>query len=194
LAVRVGRGERSAIGVHGFDRGGQIVEGGKLPGEAIAPLVGRFDFPAEWKVVVYTPQGDRAAWHGGRERQAFARLAEAGPGLSATEALCRIVLTGLIPALASADVDAFGEALYEFNARSGDLFAAVQGGRYSGPAVAALVARLRGMGVKGVGQSSWGPTVFAVVGSPGLAGELHRATAPDVPAVIARASTGAIIG
>src|SRR5262245_65220993 len=27
LAVRIGRGERSAIGVHGFERGGLIVEG-----------------------------------------------------------------------------------------------------------------------------------------------------------------------
>src|SRR5262245_46303407 len=39
LAARVGRGERSAIGVHGFDRGGLLVDAGKLPGEAVSPLL-----------------------------------------------------------------------------------------------------------------------------------------------------------
>jgi beta-ribofuranosylaminobenzene 5'-phosphate synthase len=191
LAARVGRGERSAIGVHGFERGGLIVEGGKRPGEAISPLVGRWGIPAEWRVLVYTPPGE-TVWHGGHERQAFAKLAEAGPSPAETEALCRLVLTGMLPALASADLNAYGEALYEFNARVGDAFAPVQGGRYASPAVAALVARLRGMGVRGVGQSSWGPTVFAVVGSPGEANDLHRATAIEVPAVIAQASAGAL--
>jgi beta-RFAP synthase len=190
LAVRVGRGERSAIGVHGFDHGGLIVEGGKRPGEAVSPLVARLAVPAEWRVLVYSPPGD-AAWQGGRERQAFARLAEAGPSPAETEALCRIVLTGMLPALAVADPEGFGEAVYEFNARVGDAFAPVQGGRYGSPAAAALVTRLRGLGVKGVGQSSWGPTVFAVVGSSGRAGELHRATARDGPALIAEASSGA---
>jgi len=192
LAVRVGRGERSAIGVHGFDHGGLIVEGGKRPGEAVSPLVARLAVPAEWRVLVYHPPGD-AAWQGGRERQAFARLAEAGPSPAETEALCRIVLTGMLPALAAADLNGFGEALYEFNARVGDAFARVQGGRYAGPAVAALVDRLRGLGVKGVGQSSWGPTVFAVVGSRAEAVDLHRATAADGPAVIAGPSAGAVV-
>lgn len=190
LAVRVGRGERSAIGVQGFDRGGLIVEGGKVPGEAISPLVGRWLLPADWRILLYTPPAD-AAWHGGRERQAFAKLAEAGPSPAETETLCRVVLTAMLPALASADVDAFGEAVYEFNARVGDAFAPVQGGRYAASAVTALVARLRGMGVKGVGQSSWGPTVFGIVGSPAQAADLRRATAPDVPAVIAGPSSGA---
>ena len=192
LAVRVGRGERSAIGVHGFDCGGLIVEGGKLPGEPLSPLVARVPFPADWHVLVYDPPGD-AAWHGGREREAFAQLASAGPPPSETQSLCRVVLTGLLPALAARDLGGFGEALYEFNARAGDLFAVAQGGRYAGSAVAELVTRLRRMGVKGVGQSSWGPTVFAVVGSLVEANELHRATAYEVPAGIARASTGAVI-
>jgi beta-RFAP synthase len=192
LAVRVGRGERSAIGVHGFDRGGLVVEGGKGPGAAVSPRVGRWDLPAAWRVVLFTPPGD-ATWHGGRERQAFARLAEAGPSAHEAEALCRIVLTGMLPALAAVDLDGFGEALYEFNARVGDAFAPAQGGRYAGPAVAALVVRLRGLGVKGVGQSSWGPTVFAVVGDPDAAADLRRLAGPEAPAVIAGVSTGATV-
>jgi beta-RFAP synthase len=187
LARRIGRGERSAIGVHGFDHGGLIVEGGKLPGEALSPLVGRFEFPAEWSVLLVTPEVG-SSWHGVRERLAMAQL---GPTFRETEQLCRIVLTGILPALASKDIDAFGDALYEFNARVGDLFAPVQGGRYASPAVAECVAQLRGLGIKGVGQSSWGPTVFAVVQpeSSGLA--VHEF--PKAQTLVARACIGALV-
>jgi beta-RFAP synthase len=189
LAVRAGRGERSAVGVHGFDRGGLIVEGGKLPGEAVSPLVARLDFPADWAVLLFSPAGG-GTWHGGAERQAFAHLT--GPGPAETETLCRLVLTGLLPAVASKDFDAFGQAVYELNARAGDAFAAAQGGRYAGPAVTALVARLRGLGVRWVGQSSWGPTVFAVVRRVEAADLMARM--PDAPAVVAGASGGAVVG
>src|SRR5581483_6355807 len=51
LARRVGRGERSAVGVHGFERGELIVEAGKLPGEELSPLLARAELPADWRVV-----------------------------------------------------------------------------------------------------------------------------------------------
>jgi beta-RFAP synthase len=188
LAKRVGRGERSAVGVHGFDRGGLIVEGGKLPNELISTLVGRFEFPADWAVVVFTPQVE-AAWHGGAEREAFARLA-AKPEI--TDRLCRIVLTGLLPALASADLGTFGEAFYEFNALAGDAFAPVQGGRYASPVVAELVSRLRAVGVRGVGQSSWGPAVFAIARRQEAAGIVRQMRA-KVPGLVAGASDGAVV-
>jgi len=189
LAFRAGRGERSAIGVHGFEKGGLIVEAGKLPGDPLSPMVARLSFPAEWAVALFTPPGP--SWHGGREQQAFAGLAAAGPAPAETEALCRLVLTGLLPAAASADLEAFGEAVYELNARAGDAFAAAQGGRYAGPAVADLVARLRAAGVRGVGQSSWGPTVFAVTSRED--GGRLSARVGAVPAVLAGGSVGAVI-
>jgi len=190
LAMRVGRGERSAIGVHGFDRGGLIVEGGKLPAEAISPLVGRFEFPTDWAILLFSPPG-KTKWHSGMERMAFATLGRHGPLAAQTDAICRVVLTGLLPALVSVDLDSFGESLYELNARAGDLFAPVQGGRYGSPGVAKSVARLRAMGVRGVGQSSWGPTVFAVVSRD----EVDRVTQllGDLPATPARVSNGAVV-
>jgi beta-ribofuranosylaminobenzene 5'-phosphate synthase len=186
LATRVGRGERSAIGVHGFAAGGLIVEGGKRPGEAVSPLVGRYAFPEDWAVVLVTPPSP-ADWHGGRERQAFARLSELGPGPAETDALCRLVLTGILPALVSAELDAFGEAVYEFNARVGGVFARAQGGRYASPVVADVVARLRARGVRGVGQSSWGPTIFVVARRP----EAEALAQELAPAVVTGASGGA---
>jgi len=189
LASRVGRGERSAIGIHGFDRGGLIVEGGKLANEVISPLVGRHAFPAEWAVLLFTPAG-AVAWHGGRERSAFAQLSRAGAAAD-TGALCRIILTGLLPALASAHLDAFGDALYEFNARAGDAFAQMQGGRYGSPAATECVRGLRSAGVRGAGQSSWGPTVFAVVRREGVADVVRKMR--DAPVIVAGASGGAVV-
>ncbi len=83
--------------------------------------------------------------------------------LCRTEALCRLVLLGMLPALAEHDLAAFGEALYDFNRRVGEMFAPWQGGLYAHPRSAELVKALRSAGVHGVGQSSWGPTVYAVV-------------------------------
>src|SRR4051794_23207754 len=45
IARRVGRGERSAIGIHGFDRGELVVEGGKLPGDEVSPVLARLELP-----------------------------------------------------------------------------------------------------------------------------------------------------
>jgi beta-ribofuranosylaminobenzene 5'-phosphate synthase len=187
LAARAGRGERSAIGVHGFHHGGLIVEGGKLPGEALSPIVFREQFPADWEVLLFSPPGE-SPWSGGREQHAFACLAT-NPSDTETDALCRLILMGLLPALVSADLDAFGEAVYELNARAGDAFASAQGGRYAGPAVTALVRWLRSIGLKGVGQSSWGPTVFAIVQHNEVDCIIARVS--DVPATLAKPSSGA---
>jgi beta-ribofuranosylaminobenzene 5'-phosphate synthase len=158
LAFLVKRGTRSALGVHGFDRGGFLVEGGKGPGQALSPLVSRLEFPAQWRIVLVVPPGE-AGVHGAAERAAFADLVEPP---DASDRLCRLVLLGVLPALADADFPAFGEAVHEFNARAGDLFAPIQGGTYAG-SVRHTVAELRRLGVAGVGQSSWGPGVFAFV-------------------------------
>jgi beta-RFAP synthase len=121
-------------------------------------LVGRYVFPPEWRIVLLRPTGE-TVWHGSREYEAFSHLTHANP----TEALCRILLTGMLPALAAQDVDAFGEALYEYNTRAGEGFAAAQDGAYASAVVADCVQALRRQGVRGAGQSSWGPTVFAVI-------------------------------
>jgi beta-RFAP synthase len=161
LARRVRRGGRSALGVHGFEYGGFLVDGGRGAREDPAPLVARLPFPDEWRLLLALPPCGTGL-HGTPEQQAFARLSASLASPERTAALCRLVLLGLLPALAERDLEAFGEALYDFNVRVGEAFAAVQGGTYAGPAVADLVAFVRGLGVRGVGQSSWGPAVFAV--------------------------------
>jgi beta-RFAP synthase len=176
LADRAGRGLRSALGVHGFAGGGFLVEAGKRADRGVSPLLARVPFPSAWRVVVAVPPSDPGR-HGEPEREAFRRLLERPAAPGATDALCRLVLLGMLPALLECDLDAFGEALHDFNARVGEAFAPVQGGTYASRRVAEVVALLRQLGVRGVGQSSWGPAVFAVVGdaahAEGLAGRLR---------------------
>ncbi len=162
LARRVGRGLRSALGAHGFEQGGFLVESGKGAVEGLAPLVARQPFPETWRLVVALPPHHAEGLHGGGEVEAFARLTTNPAVFEATETLCRLVLLGLLPALVERDVDAFGEALHEFNARVGEAFAPVQGGVYASPRIAELVEFIRAQNIRGVGQSSWGPAVFAV--------------------------------
>jgi beta-RFAP synthase len=170
LARRVGRGRRSALGVHGFARGGFLVEAGKR-GDELAPLVARADFPEAWRVILALPPGPPGL-HGVGESQALLQLPLAP--LAATDALCRLVLLGMLPALAETDEPTFGAALYDYNRRVGEWFAPVQGGVYASAGTAAVVEFVRQQGVAGVGQSSWGPAVFAVVPDVGRAEDLAR--------------------
>jgi beta-RFAP synthase len=172
LARRVGRGLRSALGIHGFAQGGFLVEGGKRSDEEVSPLVARVAFPEEWRIVVAIPQVE-AGLFGESEREAFRELL-GRPALDGIDALCRLVLLGMLPALIERDLDTFGEALHDFNARAGEVFAPVQGGIYADRRVEEIVASLRRLGVRGVGQSSWGPAVFAVVGDEKRASDLAQ--------------------
>jgi beta-RFAP synthase len=173
LAQRVGRGRRSALGVHGFAHGGFLVDGGKRHPSELAPLIARCDFPEDWRLVVVQPPGGHGL-HGQAEIDAFERLAVQSLPDGVTERLCRLALLGMLPALAEHDLQGFGEALFEFNSRVGSLFAPVQGGTYGDARVTGVVTFLRQQGVRGVGQSSWGPSVFAVTDGPDCAEAISR--------------------
>ena len=159
IIARTGRGQRSAIGTHGFAQGGLLVDGGRKDG--IAPLLARYTFPEEWRIVVALP-ATPAGLSGPAEVGAFARLRG---NRNHTDDLCRLTLLGMLPAVLEHDLPAFTAALGEYNAKSGELFAPVQGGPYTSGPVSELIAHIRGLGFEGVGQSSWGPAVFTVTQS-----------------------------
>lgn len=158
LARAVGRGERSALGVHGFRQGGFLVDGGKRKADEIGALVARQPVPANWRILLITPT-DRQGLSGSDEINAFESL-EPMPE-AVTNQLCRLVLMDLLPALQESDFAGFSSALFTYGTLVGDYFAAIQGGRYADPRMRRLVEWLRELGVTGVGQSSWGPTIFA---------------------------------
>lgn len=175
LAALTGRGRRSGIGLHGFDRGGLIVDGGRRGDGGVPPLVAHHEFPADWRILIVIPPGT-GGLHGSEETGAFAKLPASSEAVS--DRLCRLVLLGLLPAVAERDLDSFGAALTAIQFHVGRSFAPVQGGLYARPDLEPIVNHMRGEGLVGVGQSSWGPTLygFARGDRPGLddlAGELR---------------------
>jgi beta-RFAP synthase len=162
LAMRVGRGLRSAVGIYGFQQGGLIVERGKLPGEPISPLVARCEVPSAWRFVLLRPELP-GGLSGGDEQRAFASLPPVP--LEVTDELWREVNAQMLPALQAANFQLFSEAVLRFGKVAGECFSSVQGGPYNGPVLHELVEKVRELGVAGVGQSSWGPTLFCLLPS-----------------------------
>ena len=99
--------------------------------------------------------------HGDHERRAFERL-PAVP-LSVTDQLCREVLLQLLPTAREERFDEFAESLFRFGHLAGLCFASEQTGAFASDRLQRLVDLLRSHGIRGVGQSSLGPTLFALV-------------------------------
>lgn len=159
LARMTSRGRRSGIGIHGFAHGGLIVDGGRGTSLDVPTLLFHQACPRDWHVLIVVPESEPGL-HGPDEIGAFESLPPLCPESSGR--ICRLVLLGLLPAVIENDLDAFGRALSEIQEVVGSAFAPVQGGRFANPHSGALVARMRALGLTGVGQSSWGPTLYGL--------------------------------
>ncbi len=176
LALRVRRGLRSAIGLHGFDRGGFLVDGGRVESKRLGTLVSRVDFPSEWRFVLAAPR--RAIGLSGEaEQSAFAN--QSPMPLSLTAELCRIVLMDWLPSVIEADFARCGESLFKFGHAVGEFFSLAQGGVFAHPRMAEWAGLIRRRGIHGVAQTSWGPTLAALCPNEALAEQLQRDFAED---------------
>jgi beta-RFAP synthase len=131
--------------------------------------VSRLEFPSEWSILILIPDIEPGL-HGGGEVRAFAEL----PAIPdrVTERLCRLVMLDLLPAVAERDLEAFGASLTELQIHVGRCFAPAQGGLFARSESEDIVAYLRSLGLHGVGQSSWGPALYAFSRDP--AERLHE--------------------
>ena len=166
------RGQRSGIGIGAFETGGFLLDGGRGSGDAPPPTVARVEFPAAWRVLLIFDDQARGL-HGAREVQAFRHLPAFPDTLAAH--LCRLMLMQAIPALLEQDLEPFGRSIAELQRAVGDHFAPAQGGRFTSPRVAQALSWLEAQGICCVGQSSWGPTGFAIVASEEQARTLAQA-------------------
>jgi beta-RFAP synthase len=166
LARELGRAERSGIGFAAFRSGGVVLDGGRGAETDVPPVVARLPFPDDWRILLVFDEA-HVGVHGDVERAAFAALPPF-PAESSAE-LCRLVVVRALPALAEGDAAAFGQVIGEIQRRVGDHFAPAQGGRFASPAVAEVLAWLGSQGREGVGQTSWGPTGFALFGDAAAA-------------------------
>jgi beta-ribofuranosylaminobenzene 5'-phosphate synthase len=177
FAAAVGRGLRSAVGSHGFIHGGLIWEQGRTSNGGLAELSARIALPSSWRFVLAAPPRRRGL-SGLSEHAAFDRLPPVPADV--TRRLEAFAEEAILPAARAADIDAFGEAVYQYGRLSGECFASVQGGPYASADIAECVAAIRSCGVRGVGQSSWGPTVFAITADDSAANDLARTLRQDL--------------
>ena len=181
LARWLGRGLRSGIGIAGFDQGGLLVDGGPGADGSAAPLLARLDMPESWRVIVVQDKRHRGL-SGSEERKALAALAPLPQDAAAD--VCHQVLMRVLPGAATADFGLFTAGVTRMQQVLGEHFAPAQGGSaYASAAVARLVRWLgetrvvMGAGKSSasgaisaalgaaIGQSSWGPTGFAILPS-----------------------------
>lgn len=174
VAELLERGTRSAIGIGAFGLGGFLVDGGRAAEDRLPPpIVARLPFPEGWRILLILDP-TRQGVHGPAEATAFKALPP--PPAELVGHLCRLVLLRLLPGLARAALAPVAEALREIQAAMGERFAAFQGGApFASPTVAEALAWLETEGVRGLGQTSWGPTGWALLSDPETAIALARA-------------------
>jgi beta-ribofuranosylaminobenzene 5'-phosphate synthase len=161
LAEAMGRARRTAVGTSIFEWGGLVVDGGKNPNTSkCPPLIYHQSFPSEWRFIVAVPSL-KEGLSNSEENQAFDRLAKI-PAEDVGQ-ICRLIMLKLLPAVAEHDIESFGSALTKIQIITGTHFAQSQGGTYSSPAAADCIQFMKKEGAYGVGQSSWGPTLYGVV-------------------------------
>lgn len=162
-AREMGRGVRSGVGRAVFEDGGFVVDVGHPPGlpreERRVPSVAvRRSLPSDWRFVVAVPDGVGA--HGEDEERRMRRVVgdEAGTG----DRIRREFVGRVLPGVAEGEIESFGAGVAELDRLNGVWYADEQDGVYHG-ASAPLVERLRDHeAVTGAGQSSWGPSVYAL--------------------------------
>lgn len=180
IAAMLGRGNRSGIGIGAFEQGGFLVDGGRRSGGPLPPILFRADFPEHWRVLlIFDPES--TGLHGDDERVAFQTL-PTFPEEAAGE-LCRLLVMKVLPGLVEQQLDEFGESISEIQRVVGDYFAQAQGARYASPAVAKVLGWLGNQGIKATGQSSWGPTGFAIVEGETQAVTVMRQLRAEFPGV-----------
>ena len=138
-------------------KGGLMVDGGRSHSTQYPPLLARLNLPDDWVVLVVIPNLEQGL-SGIREQRAFAQLPDIP--IERINLLCRLVLLELLPAVAEANLKAFGEALSRVQTNVGECFAPAQGGVFADPQLYEIIELMTELGLVGAGQSSWGPTVY----------------------------------
>ncbi|UCH01946.1 MAG: hypothetical protein JSV20_09005 [Candidatus Bathyarchaeota archaeon] len=162
----------STGGLYTFQHGGFVVAGGlKIErGELIfnrkqvlfPPLICRYDFPEEWRFLVIKPHMVPKSPDGNVEEEVFKKLHSERPPLALTYEAYFTLMAQLIPSILEQNAKSFGEALTKIQLLVGQMYQPVQGNVFN-PASAWIISILRRNKALGIGQSSWGPIVYAFI-------------------------------
>jgi beta-ribofuranosylaminobenzene 5'-phosphate synthase len=170
LAIAVGRGGTSGIGVAAFENGGIILDGGhKFKDKCVfspsaashvppGPVLFRRDFP-DWPIVLAIPNTKGA--HDAEEVDIFKKYCPIP--LAEVQEICHVILMQMLPALVEEDLESFGKAINHFQLVG---FKRREVELQLRP-VLDIMEYMRDNGASGSGISSFGPVVYGIVGSSG---------------------------
>ena len=160
IACKLGRGGRSLVGSQGFESGGLIIDRGTWHASKSAEtgLSESHAIPDSWRWLTVSCETEQGKF-GDDERCAFDRSV---PDPKTRLELLACINSELLPGLAASDFHRFSHALGKYCARCGEMFAPHQGGLYGSSFTEMAAAHLSEAGITGMGQSSWGPTIFGL--------------------------------
>jgi beta-ribofuranosylaminobenzene 5'-phosphate synthase len=170
-APALGRGGRSGVGVATFEAGGFVVDAGHPTARFTTdepargdwetpPVVARHALPDDWRFVLTIPDVD--AGRSGSEEAASMRSVVERADPAVADAVAGTLTRTLLPAAATDDRQRFADGMADLGRLNGAWYADEQGGVFRPPVGEVVDALSRRDAVGGVGQSSWGPAVYAL--------------------------------
>jgi len=171
LAVKLCRGRDSGVGIATFERGGFIVNSGRRVSEEgrvkcptslhdLPQVIFRASVPREWSFTIFTPKTRK-----GLDEVSERKVMDIPISLpkDIQYELYKLVFLYIIPSILRDDIETFSKALTKLQLIVGGYFSKYQGSTFCCEEAELIVNTMLRYGVKGVGQSSWGPTIYGIV-------------------------------
>jgi len=164
-AWRLGRGRISGVGVWSFMYGGLVVDGGRVPAMAkVPPLVSHTYPPSSWRAVIALPIVGNYAVSESREEPIMRE-----PYVHPKQRELYAAVVRLVSAAHLGLFDEFASSVEKIQELTGEYFSKWQGDIYCCEQSRSLAEKMKSLGLRGVGQSSWGPTVYGFASTPHVA-------------------------
>lgn len=158
----LGRKKISGVGIYSFFYGNLVVDSGLNVNDAsmlYPKLLYLYEVPSNWYLIIVLPEGFKGLSE--VEEVGIIRNVEFFP----KQELLYKEFVKLLTSLSLKDFNVFTNALSRIQELTGEYFSKHQGGIFAHDVSEELAAVMRGEGVKGIGQSSWGPTIYGFTDS-----------------------------
>ncbi len=163
IAEIFNRGRISRIGIEAFKNGGFIINTPIRKGaNQMSKTILISKFPEKWIILLAIPK-EEMGYDEEYEKEIFRNFPR--PSSSYTERICRLILVKLIPAMLDEEIEEFGSAVEEIQRLVGEQFKPVQGDIIANRKSEEILKHFKEHGLTGLGQSSWGPTVYGFTNS-----------------------------
>ncbi len=160
IAARTNRGKYSWIGIEAFRNGGFIISLGQRKNSYLQPII-RLNFPEDWLIILSIPD-KRRGLSGLLEDDILSKIKYSE---ETVKNIHSCVMSKVLPGIIEHNIELFGKGVESVQRLVGSEFESIQGGIFN-PDSAELAELMLDAGLYGVGQSSWGPTIYGFTDKP----------------------------